>query len=380
MCSNLFELAKRHLGFVNLLACAILIVPPAAAEPESGEEIEPFWEVERVAPMVVAPSALAVTPEGRIIVSLHPFAEPRLRVVELTEEGELAPFPSAEWNDPDQPHPFKLDSVSAVQSDAEGVVWMVDAGLRSGQMPKLVGWDTAEGRLHRLIFLPEPVTVEASCLSTLVLDEAHGVAYIADPADGVDAALIVVDLRSGQARRVLEGEDVLTAEPTDLVLDEQLFPLSRLSRAGDLAHLGTFPMALDTEAEWLYFGPMHGRKLYRVEAAELRNFDGGTGDLVERIEFFASMPVATALFWDSEGTLFLADPVASGVGTFDAEGNYRVLVADRRLLGWPADFALGEDGGILAVASQLHRLPVFHNGIDRRELPFWILKLTPPEP
>ena len=106
----------------------------------------PATALETVAELQVCPGNITVTPDSRIIISLHPFYSPRNRVVEITKDGKLVPFPDAGWNSGAMGKD-SLDSVLGVQCDTNGVVWMLDNGIRGGSLPKLVGWDTAKNRL-----------------------------------------------------------------------------------------------------------------------------------------------------------------------------------------------------------------------------------------
>jgi hypothetical protein len=46
-----------------------------------------------------------------------------------------------------------LSAVIGVQSDCNGVVWIMDMG--GGELPpKMVAWDTKRGELHRIITIP----------------------------------------------------------------------------------------------------------------------------------------------------------------------------------------------------------------------------------
>ena len=50
-----------------------------------------------VASLDHGPGNITVTPGGRIILSLHQFYEPGIRVAELMDDGTLKPFPTDEW-------------------------------------------------------------------------------------------------------------------------------------------------------------------------------------------------------------------------------------------------------------------------------------------
>jgi hypothetical protein len=226
--------------------------------------------IEVVAEVDKGPGNITVTPDGRILISLHQFFGTEMRVAEVMPDGSLVPFPDAWWAVGFQSR-LALNSVLGIQSDARGVVWMLDNGMRDGVIPKLVGWDTQSNRLERLITLPRPVTAENSFVNDLAVDRDHDAIYIADPAGGDNAALIVVDLKTGASRRVLEGHQSVVPEDTDLVIDDRAVEIRQPDGATVRPRVGVNPIVLDHDNEWLYFGPMHGTSLYRIRTAHLRD-------------------------------------------------------------------------------------------------------------
>jgi hypothetical protein len=64
-----------------------------------------------------APGNITVTVDGRIIMSLHQFYDPKRSVVELTEGGTLVPFPNEELNTRMPGAGIHLDSVLGIRSD-----------------------------------------------------------------------------------------------------------------------------------------------------------------------------------------------------------------------------------------------------------------------
>jgi len=91
--------------------------------------------------------------------------------------------------------------------------------MRSGITPKLVGWDTNNDKLYRVIYLPPPVAPKDAFVNDFAIDSGRKRIFISDPAGGSNAALIVVNLETGAARRVLEGHVSVVPENVDLIID-----------------------------------------------------------------------------------------------------------------------------------------------------------------
>ena len=119
---------------VQLLILLFAFAVNAAAEPGSSYDI--------VARLNQGPGNVTVTSSGRIIMSQHQFYEPQYSVVEYMGNDKVAPFPNLALNDRSTHSALTLDSVLGIRTDANGIVWILDNGMRSGITPKLVGWDT----------------------------------------------------------------------------------------------------------------------------------------------------------------------------------------------------------------------------------------------
>jgi hypothetical protein len=113
----------------NALILLFALAGHASAETASNYDI--------IVRLSQAPGNVTVTGAGRIIMSQHQFYEPQYSVVERHYDNSLTPFPNKELNDRTGPSELKLDSVLGIRTDANGVVWMLDNGMRSGVTPKL---------------------------------------------------------------------------------------------------------------------------------------------------------------------------------------------------------------------------------------------------
>src|SRR6185436_4308275 len=101
--------------------------PTQRSAATSQSATQPALEV--FAEMPELPGNIAVTPDGRVLVSLHQFRPSRERVVEVKKDGSSKPFPNAQWNRGEAAHD-SLDTVLGIRCDRDGLVWMLDNGMR----------------------------------------------------------------------------------------------------------------------------------------------------------------------------------------------------------------------------------------------------------
>jgi len=359
----------QRFSVAALLATLLFGLSAAAAQPA----------LEDVASLSEGPGNITVTPGGRIVMSLHQFFSPRWRVAELTKDGKLRPFPDEDWSAGGAHGRVALDSVLGIQSDSQGVVWMLDNGMRAGATPKLVGWDTRRERLARIIYLPAPVTPDDAFVNDLAIDESHNAIYIADPAGGGNAALIVVDLVTGLARRVLEGHTSVVPEDMDLMIDGVPVRVRRPDGSTVRPRVGVNPIALDARGDWLYYGPMHGTSLYRVTTQDLLNHALGEGALAARVDRYSDKPICDGISIDTADNIYISDVGSNALGVVGPDRRYRILVSDPRL-SWPDAFSFGPDDYLYTVANQLHRTAVLNGGEASARPPYRVLRLRPLAP
>lgn len=322
-----------------------------------------------------SPGGMTITPNGSIILSLHQFQKAVERVVEITPEGEVLSFPSPAISRGQEGAPFKLDAVLGLQCDKRGVVWMLDNGRRGETMPKLVGWDSGEGKLVKIIHLPGPATIPTSFLNDLAVDPEEPYVYITDPASGADAAIIVVDLESGLARRVLQGDISVVPGDVDIVIDGRVLEVKRPDGTTVKPMGGAGPIAVDRKGRWVYFGPMAGEILYRIRTEHLWDSDIDSGELVSRVERYSAKPPCDGISMDSKDNIYVADVGSKAIGVIRASSKtYEIYEASDRLL-WPDGLCFGNDGRLYFYANQLHLMAPYNAGRDRTKPPFQIYKI-----
>lgn len=331
-------------------------------------------DFEVVARLAQGPGNVTVTGMGQIVISQHQFYEPRFSVVELGEDNTIAPFPNLEMNDRSHPNGLSLDSVLGIRSDINGFVWMLDNGMRSQVTPKVVAWDTKLGRLSRVIYLPPPTAPRDSFVNDFTVDPRHKRIFIADPAGGQNAALIVVDMETGAARRVLEGHQSVVPENIDLVIDGR--PLQVKDADGRLVrpHIGVNPITEDLENEWVYFGPMHGLSLYRVKADDLANESIDAPTLASRVERYSAKPICDGITIDKDNNIYLGDLAKNAIGVIKSDRSFQ-QIAKSDQLSWVDSFSFGPSGRLYAVVNQLHRSATLNGGESLSKPPYFLVEV-----
>lgn len=364
----------------NVLSTALLLAALLPVQAAPNHDLN--WEV--VAELDQAPGNLTVTPEGRIFVSVHQHFSPELRMAELdpADSTRLIPFPEERMAMDDPNVPLALNSVLGVQTDHEGVVWMLDNAMLDGTLPKLVGWKPGPdgGQLHQVIYLPAPAVQPDPFLNDLAVDRARNTIYIADTSRAGRPALIVVDTATGLARRVLENHKSVEAEMMTTIADGDAVAIRRPDGSTFNPKVAVNPIALDADGEFLYYGPMTGTQLYRIPTAALRDASLSEAELADAVELWAERPISDGISVDRAGNVYISALGQSEIGVIRAETRqYETLIADDSIL-WPDAFSYGPDGYMYVVINQLHRGPLLNAGKDITEPPFHIIRFKPLAP
>ena len=346
------------------IAILLLLASAAAMADKSNYDI--------VASFDSGPGNVTVMDNGRIMMSMHPFYLPQFTVVEY-KNNALLPFPNKEMADVDSQAALKLDSVLGIRS-ANGIVWMLDNGMRSGVTPKLVGWDTKNNQLHRVIYLPPPIAPKDAFVNDFAIDSQRKQIFISDPAGGANAALIVVNLNTGAARRVLQGHAGVVPEAVDLVIDK--VPIQVKDGSGKLLrpHIGVNPITEDLNNEWVYFGPMHGHSLYRIKANDLANEQLDAKALADKVQRYSDKPISDGLTIDEDNNIYLGELAENAIGVISADRQYRRLAQCPRL-SWVDSFSFGPAGQLYAVVNRLHQSAMLNGGVSAAKPPFYLLKV-----
>lgn len=318
---------------------------------------------------------IAYNSRGELVYSNHPFFSPPVRVMHYNPVTKTtSAFPNEEWNRRKTDGDLFLDDVLGIRNDSKGVVWMLDMGTKSGITPKLVGWNTHTNRLEKIYHIPAPASIPTSQLNDFVIDEKRGVVVIADEeiangGDGSKAALVILDLKSGSSRRVLQGHWSTKPENKPIITDGMPLNIPGTNRP---ILVGADGITLDSKNEWLYFAPLNGHTLYRVRMDDLLEHEN------MKIEKYGEKRNNGGLSIDVDDNIYLTNVDDHSIGLIRPQvRKSEVYMSDPEMI-WPDGVSYnGKDGFMYTGAAQLPRAAVFNQGKDKTISPYLIYRFKP---
>ncbi|MEM9080024.1 MAG: L-dopachrome tautomerase-related protein [Verrucomicrobiota bacterium] len=331
------------------------------------------------------PGNLAVLPDGRIVFSLHPMGVPqKYKVLELLPDGTTKPFPNETYAQAvDEETGIGFDAVIGVESDQYGRVWMLDMGGVDGHPAKLVVWNTRGDELLYSIPVPRPVMQGNSFMQDLAIDLKHEKIYIADMTrsgmiDENNPAIVSVDLKTGQSRRVLfEHASLNPDEKKPFVIDGIEMGLKDGEGKEHGIFLGLNPITIDPKNEWVYYGAMNSGDLYRIPAAVLADESLSAEEVRAKVERYGDKPVCDGIVAGADGKIYTTAVNEDAIHYTDESGKSQLLAKSPEL-SWPDGMSVGPDGMIYVTVDQLGRVGGLNKGEDRTKAgEFYIVRLSP---
>jgi sugar lactone lactonase YvrE len=285
---------------------------------------------------------VAVNKTGRVFFTVHPEARPDgNRLLEFVQ-GASVPFPDGA----SQQQLF--DTVLGVVIDRFDRLWTIDHGNHGLRTPRLLGFDLATGKLIHDERFGASIAPRGSFLQDLQVSPDGRTVIIADASFWRKApALIVYDIATGTARRVLEKHPSVSAE--DYMIQNGGQPMSFL---GGLVALRGGVDGIAINEEWLYFAALSGSSLYRVALGDLRNAALPDTQLAARVERFAGKPLSDGLSIDNTGNVYVTDVEHNAVMLIGADRAPRTLLRSAQVR-WPDALSFGPEGWLYLADSAL---------------------------
>jgi sugar lactone lactonase YvrE len=314
------------------------------------------------------------TKSGRIFVNFPYWSDDHSTSVAEIVNGQPKAFPNDEWNKAG-PADSHFICVQSVVVDDQDNLWVLDPAAPKMQEivkggPKLVKIDLATNRVVQTIPFGEDVVSKKSYLNDVRIDTRTNTAFITESGRG---AIIVVDLKSGKARRLLDGHASTQPEKDfKLIVDGKALIDQKRKTPPQIASDG---IALDVKNGYLYYHALTGHTLYRIKTSFLRDEKLGNRELESKVENVGQTVAPDGMLEGPDGSIYLTDLEGNAVVRWDPVSE-RVdqVIADKRLL-WPDTLSWGPNGEIYVTASQIENMPRFNNGKSTRSEPYKLWKV-----
>lgn len=302
-------------------------------------------------------TGVAITFDGRIFINFPRWSDAvPVSVGELQADGSVKPFPNVEWNNwaPGKDPKRHFVCVQSVYVDSDGALWILDpARLRLQGVvkngPKLIKVDLKRNQIARVIGFDETVAPPRSYLNDVRVDTKTSTAYISDSGLG---AIVVVDLETGRARRLLADHPSTKSEDIDVVIDGK--PWRRPDGSKPQVHCDG--IALHPTGKYLMYHALTARTLYWIETKWLRDLAAKPSQYWDRIERVANTGPVDGIMYDPKGYLYLSCLEENAIKRLTPAGEIELLVKDPRIQ-WPDSFTIPPDGRVLFTTSQINLGP-----------------------
>lgn len=319
-------------------------------------------------------TGVAVSTSGRLFVNFPNWsADHTISVAEIVA-GKPKPFPNEEWNAQGAPASHFV-CVQSVVVDTDDYLWVLDPAAPEMKAivpggPKLVKIDLSSNQVVQTIAFDSAIAPAKSYLNDVRIDTSTRTAYITDSGLG---AIVVVDLQTGAARRLLAEDSSTKAEPNVSLTVQG----NRLHAPGEKTAppINVDGIALDSKNRFLYFHALTGHTLYRARTEDLRNTSLSAQQLAAKVENLGRTPAPDGMLADPEGQIFLTAIEQNAIVRFHPETKKVTWLLQDKRLSWPDSMSWGPDGALYVTASQIQNMPRFNDGRSRQTEPYRVFKI-----
>lgn len=330
------------------------------------------------------PTGVSLSETGRIFINFPEWGDQVTATVVERVDGKLIPYPSQEANafDPQNPENGFL-SVQSIVADGAGTLWVLDTAAPKFTVPvkggaKLVAVDLSTNQIRKVYTFSPDVVLDSTYLNDVRIDlrrGSEGVAYITDSSITGPGALIVLDLGTGDAFRILDGAPSTAVDPAFIPKVEGEILLNR-SADGTTSpwQVAADGLAISPDGKTLFFSPLSSRHLYSIETDKIFNKEIDDHALEAHVKDWGEKGASDGMITAEDGTIYAGDYENNSIRVIHTDGTMETLAHDPRIL-WPDTLSIGPDQYLYFNANQLQRQASFHKGEDLREKPYSLFRI-----
>lgn len=374
---------------LSFLSSAGILADPAFAQDQG--------KLSQVASFAHQVTGITVSRDGRMFVNFPRWSEDAPVSVAELKDGKPVAYPDEEWNGWRNAKKDEVDPkthfvcVQSVVADGQDRLWVVDAAapamahvVKDG--PKLVGIDLKTNKVVKTIPFDTSTVMQASYINDVRISPDGKTAYLTD--SGAEGALIVVDLDSGTAKRLLSGHPS-TMPDTSVTVQYDGKPLRRPDGRG--VEFSADGIALSPDGKTLYWQAIKGKTLYSLPTDALTGWTTASfvpeslsdktlsGKIAKVGE---NGPADGLMISRKDGRMYVTSPQDNAVKVRDlskTDSGLTTVVQDPRLR-WPDTFSEGPDGTVYFTTSHIQDSADYKPGAPI-SLPteLWAIKTGPGE-
>ena len=314
-------------------------------------------------------TGVTVSDDGRMFANFPRWREGvAFSVVEILDDGTFKQYPNPDWNTwKGSPEPNQFTCVQSVVAH-NGSLFVLDPSnpMFKGVLGNatLYEFDLATDQLKNKWEFDKSIAPEQSYLNDLRVDDRNQKVYITDSGLG---AIVVLDLKTGKARRLLDQHSSTKAENVYLQIGGK-----KWLQNGKQPQVHSDGIALNLEEGMLYYHALTGYTLYRIPVDALNNASLSREALEEKVEKLGKTPAPDGMIFDKRGNLYMADLENDAIVYRTQAGDIKQLIRSNQIR-WADTFTIFQDN-LYFTTSRIHEA-----GPDVNKQVFGIYKvpLTP---
>jgi sugar lactone lactonase YvrE len=343
------ESEMKYKSFFSVSLVIFIFIQPGFSQEYSFLMEEVHYSTPRWTGIAVSNSGRMYS--GRMFVNFPRWSTIPFSVAEIVD-SQLVPYPDDEWNTwgASTPPENHFVCVQSVYLDKENYLWILDPASIGGSVieggVKLLKVDLQTDSIIRIIYFDESIAPSQSYLNDIRIDVVDNIAYLTDSGLG---AIIVVDLSTGQSRRLLQDHYSVKAENIQLTINGQTINFVVHSDG----------IALSNDRTYLYYKALTGYSLYMIKTESLRDTNLTNSQLENEVEFVVQALPCDAIEFDPDGNLYFTSIEYNAIHYMTPELEFELAVADDRLK-WPDSFSITPDGDIYVTTSRIYFPPGLH--------------------
>ena len=325
------------------------------------------------------PIGVSVSSDNRMFVSF-PNKEPYQFGLTEIVNGTRVAYPDKIWNAVEGDYKEHFLNVQDIYVDTKDQLWVLDSkpassgsifgsdgnDKQTGQF-KLVKIDLKSNKVQQ-VYTFDDLDKEKSGLNDVRVDTDKQLAYLSDPGQ---AAIIILDLQSGNSRKLLT-QSKFTVADEKIVLTYHGHEMR--DKEGQPFKSNVNGIALTKDNEWFYFKPINSLNLYRIKTVFLADSTLSEEEILEQVEDMGEVGVTHGLVADIKGNIYLTTSLDYSIRRLTPAGKLEIVIQDPRLL-WPDSLGVGSDGYLYFSCAQMQLLPQWNDGKDLVQYPYEVYRI-----